>query len=305
MVALINAPSLVCSSCDEYLLQFVVLSGIRGLLRRPTIGISISPERCLNKKGFPNLLKRYLFLVCKVIPKVYVLSILPFDVEPRLGQLVSNWIYDPQFWDLGYLNINDKSRLPKEIVKLRQVSGERAIVVSLGKQDIIKGAAYFVHLYNSSEILRNAALFVMVGNCSLIESSDLDKFRSLGGVVVDRFVTEEELIACYEIADCVWACYDPDYNQSSGIFGRAIQIGVPVIVRKGSYLEEIHRKLTDKDPIVLEYKQLTIDADILEHYARNIHMLPRPKSPSKKEGIQRFVSLIDRYSNGHNDLRQE
>ena len=38
-------------------------------------------------------------------------------------------------------------------------------------------------------------------------------------------------------ADLLWCCYNPIYDQSSGIFGRAIQIGRPTIVRKGSCLE--------------------------------------------------------------------
>jgi hypothetical protein len=37
----------------------------------------------------------------------------------------------------------------------------------------------------------------------------------------------------------VWSCYAPDYDQASGIFGRAVQLGVPAIVRTSSYLAKL------------------------------------------------------------------
>src|ERR1700685_4165033 len=45
-------------------------------------------------------------------------------------------------------------------------------------------------------------------------------------------------------ADLVWSCYAPDYNQSSGIHGRAVQLGIPVVVRRGSYIDALGKSLS-------------------------------------------------------------
>lgn len=71
--------------------------------------------------------------------------------------------------------------------------------------------------------------------------------EALGGVVFDRMVSDEELLSLYGASDLVWSCYSPHYNQSSGIFGRAFQLGKPSLVRESSYLADL--------------------ADILEHPA--------------------------------------
>jgi hypothetical protein len=63
-------------------------------------------------------------------------------------------------------------------------------------------------------------------------------------VLLDRRIEDAELFALYGIADLVWSCYAPDYNQSSGIHGRAVQLGVPVVVRKGSYIDALSETLS-------------------------------------------------------------
>ena len=55
----------------------------------------------------------------------------------------------------------------------------------------------------------------------------------------NRFVSEEELIALYASSDLVWAFYDEEYDQASGIFGRALQFGVPSIIRSGSLVDRL------------------------------------------------------------------
>jgi hypothetical protein len=42
-------------------------------------------------------------------------------------------------------------------------------------------------------------------------------------------------------ADYLWACYTPDYNQSSGVFGRALQLDKPTITRCGSQLARMQK----------------------------------------------------------------
>ena len=59
-----------------------------------------------------------------------------------------------------------------------------------------------------------------------------------GAIVVDRFLTDVEIESLYGVSRAIWGCYSPERDQASGIFGRAMQLGVPTIVREGSV---VHR----------------------------------------------------------------
>ena len=45
------------------------------------------------------------------------------------------------------------------------------------------------------------------------------------------------MLALYSIADLAWCFYSPEYDQASGILGRALQFSVTPVVRKGSVSE--------------------------------------------------------------------
>jgi hypothetical protein len=47
------------------------------------------------------------------------------------------------------------------------------------------------------------------------------------------------LVALYKVSDVVWACYSPEYDQSSGELGRALQYKKAVIVRARSIAENL------------------------------------------------------------------
>ena len=70
-----------------------------------------------------------------------------------------------------------------------------------------------------------------------------ERFTANGGMLIDRHLDNDELLHLYRRADAIWSCYAPDYNQASGIFGRAVQLGVPAIVRKRSYLQPLAAEL--------------------------------------------------------------
>jgi hypothetical protein len=59
-----------------------------------------------------------------------------------------------------------------------------------------------------------------------------------GGYACDRFISNEELFDLYACADLIWCCYAADYDQASGVFGRAIQLGIPVVVREGALIHK-------------------------------------------------------------------
>jgi hypothetical protein len=93
--------------------------------------------------------------------------------------------------------------------------------------------------------------------------------------LINRFISDEELIELYKVSDTIWACYAPSYDQASGIFGRAVQFSVPVIVRDGSQVSKLSRFLNHStttitwgDPdaaahqIISEFQKRGSEADI-------------------------------------------
>jgi hypothetical protein len=268
-VELCKVPYLICSSCDEFLGKFLLLSLARMLLNRRTVGIAIRAEGCLENTGLRNIGKRLVYRIFFIIPRTKIYSILPFFVEPRLAKIVKDWIYDPQFWDLPYLGIKPQmGSIPHELSSLESIASGRKIIVSLGTQNLIKGSEYFCRLYISSSELAKVALFVLVGNCSALSDDLISEFLKAGGIVVDRHLSDEELISTYMVADLIWCCYHPLYNQSSGIFGRAFQLKVNVIVRTGSYLHCLQKQLYSREGLSLCFMDLKSDALILEKFSK-------------------------------------
>ena len=92
-------------------------------------------------------------------------------------------------------------------------------------------------------------------------SSLLEKFKQCGGMAINRFVNEDELTALYASSDIIWAFYDEDYDQASGIFGRAVQFGVPSIVR---YLSLVDRLCSIEKIPVLSLSSEKINLKSLE-----------------------------------------
>ena len=84
--------------------------------------------------------------------------------------------------------------------------------------------------------IANQVLVVCAGRVTPGNSNLAARLSAQGALIIDRFISDVELESLYGIADAIWACYAPDYDQASGVFGRAIQWGVPVIVRESSVI---------------------------------------------------------------------
>ena len=239
---LMAARTLVCSTCDDYLFRFFVLATTRALVGRRTIGLSIRSETIFQKAGISQQVKRLLFRIMKVLPRVDLITFMPHWVEPRLARYTSNWMYDLQFWDLAWLNPPAGDSLELMGKTLRRLADGRSIVAAIGHQRQVKGIQYFMSLYEQADI-RERFLFVCIGPNWDVEKASIADFVEAGGMFLDMQLRDSEMVPVYEIADFIWACYRPDYDQSSGIFGRALQLGRPAIVRADSYLARLQAGL--------------------------------------------------------------
>jgi len=208
-----------------------VTNWVRG---KPTVGLFFRPAECFLTTSLKYRFKRTLFGGLRRLPGTEIITILPFALDERFSTIATGWIHDAQFWDLDYLAPAPHTSEIAE--RVRTVARDRRVVVALGGQNQIKGFDFFCNLWIGAPQLHEKFLFVAAGKIAPGLEELSAKVSSSGGLIFDRSISDEELISLYKTADLVWSCYAPNYNQSSGILGRAFQLGKPSLVREGSYL---------------------------------------------------------------------
>jgi hypothetical protein len=108
--------------------------------------------------------------------------------------------------------------------------------MSIGSQLAWKGFEFFSDIWCGSGEIRERFLFCAVGQIASSNYEAKYRFLASGGFVLDRYLTDGEILDAYGTADLVWACYPPHYDQASGIFGRSVQLGRSTIVRQESFI---------------------------------------------------------------------
>lgn len=224
---------------EESFVSFVRIALGRAFRGRSTAGLLFGGAGLVNNGGVRAILKRCGLRLLTLIPSVTVLAITPFAVVPGLEKLADGWIYDPQLWDVESVPAGSSSLA----ADVRKVAAGRTVVAALGRQGAEKGFDRFVRLWRSRPDLRERCLFVSAGNVDDDLQPEAEAFRDAGGYLVDRFISDGELMSLYGVCDMVWAVYDPIYDQSSGVMGRAIQLGRPAVVRWGSQIHDLARHL--------------------------------------------------------------
>lgn len=231
---------------EDNILQFAATAVVSSIRRRPCVGLLFRPSECLRADRPKYLIKGLLFRCLKSLPFVSILTILPFSVDNRFAQVATAWIHDPQLWDLDPGSArSERSELADEVTNAAQ---GRKTVVALGAQNRIKGFDYFARLWCEKPSVREKFFFVAAGKVSPESSAWSSTLSQSGGLVLDRHLSDEEFLGLYGAADLVWSCYAPDYNQASGIFGRAFQLQKQTIVREGSHLVRLGAEL--QHPVV-------------------------------------------------------
>lgn len=237
---LVRADKVLFATIDDDYLGFIAVALLRAIQRKPTTGLFLRPLQCFRtERPIVYPMKRSVFRwLCK-LPRLRLLSIIPHDTSPELAEVSNDWIYDPQMWDLW---VEGPPVLPDTDLS-RRVEAERQgrkVMIFIGAGNRIKGFPEFVAQAKEEP---DKMLAIVAGRVNL-EYKDLsDRLKQLGMIVEDRFVTDDEILSLYKIADLAWCRYAPDYDQASGIFGRALQTGVVPIVREGSLLDGMKKNI--------------------------------------------------------------
>jgi hypothetical protein len=259
---------------EDDVVGFIASVARNVIVGRRTVGLFFRPGVCF-RRGRPKYwLKRLTFSLLRSVPRTAVLTILPFYVDPRFQQVATGWIYDPQLWDLPVVEpcSTTPSTELNDLVELH--SKGRTVVVALGLQNRTKGFDRFVDIWCCSTALRDRFLFIAAGQVDQRSRSSAARFVSSGGVLLDRYISDSELLQLYSLSDFVWCCYSPDYDQSSGIFGRAFQFGKPTISRAGSLISSLATGL-NHPCLHVPFEQPSQVADLMLSW--------RPRVPEKRE----------------------
>jgi hypothetical protein len=260
---------------DVHPLLFLACATLRSIIGYRTVGILFRTAECLRRDKAKYRLKFLLFRYLTWLHNVSVLTILPFYLDPRFAEIASNWIPDPQLWDLAVLPLSAATTEATIVPYLKNVAAGRRIIVALGSQDTEKGFEYFVDIWNGSAAMRQKFLFVAAGRVAAASKPAAAALERLGAVVLDRRIEDGELLQLYKCADAVWSCYSPNRNLSSGIFGRAYQFGCPAIVRAGSFIERVAQEL-EYDVLSVPFGSPGNAAILIENWR------PRANRPSRR-----------------------
>lgn len=223
-----RAPVLVLAAEERFFL-YVLAGVLRALAGRRTVGLLVRPMPLATSRDGRHRWKRGVLGWLKRIGAVRTLTVLPFSVLPAFAAIADGWIYDFQLFDL-----TREERAAVELLRGERRPGDRQVLTAIGAQSHEKGFALFSDSYARSSVLRARFRFIACGRVAREMEAQAALFCEAGGVAVDRVVSDAELLGAYAASDAVWCHYPPSGDHACGIFGRAVQLGLPVVVRRGS-----------------------------------------------------------------------
>ncbi|MDX3927121.1 MAG: hypothetical protein QHC90_15100 [Shinella sp.] len=226
---------------EEAFALYVFACFWRSLFGRRTVGLLFRPKPALEGRSLRHRVKRGLLKRLKGLHPARTLTIVPFEDCPGAAEIADGWIYDFQLWDLEPCD-HERFRAargrnedcPDSLAgAVRQAAGDRLVISAIGAQNRRKGFGLLAGHYACGPV-RERWLFAFGGKVDAEMAGASAELARNGGFVADRTVSDEELTELYAASDLVWCFYAADYDQASGVLGRAAQYSVPVLVRSRS-----------------------------------------------------------------------
>jgi hypothetical protein len=229
-----------------------------------------------------------------LFPQIQLLSITPVPSKlhgSRLHRRIQE-VADPEFWDVPM----DVRRSPPETdlsQEARRIAGDRSILLAIGTIAEIKGLELLAAIQKAGgDEFRRKIAVVCAGHAPDSEEPCVRKIMESADFVYPKFLTDDEIYSLYGVSSLIWCCYRPDYDMSSGIYGRARQFNRLALVRKGSLLATFADR--DKAGLALAYPQPVTDTCARADATRILSWLeaPRPDDPLCKDDSARLRQLV-------------
>ena len=236
--ALSHSGPLFVLMVEQYPLLTYVLAAVRALLGRRTAGLVFRSKEALAGTSPRLRVKRALLRLVRRSERVAMLTIIPHALLPGADAITRGWIDDPQLWDLSVL---PHPARPTAIgARVREAARGRPVILCAGQLGPDKGLDALVALASDAGFTSDYCL-VLAG--PIRDAGDVAAIRSCDCIIEDRYLEDDELLSLYDVASFVWAAYAPQYNQASGVFARAVQLGRVPIVRRGSLIDDYAGRL--------------------------------------------------------------
>jgi glycosyltransferase involved in cell wall biosynthesis len=220
--------AVICNSCSEYVAPFLAICAARFVLGRRTVAILVRDPRTRWKD---TAWRRRLFNWVTGLPTVRLLTL----TEPAAGSAGDDWIHDSEWWDLSVCP------LPTRAVTFPGGAG-RPTILFLGDIHARKGIAFFIATALAASRRGLPCKFVLAGDTSGLDRQSNTDLAEAGIFVLPRVEDDATFVSLIRACDWLWCCYRPDWDGSSGLYGRALQLGIKAIIRRGSYLERFQRQ---------------------------------------------------------------
>lgn len=263
VVKMLLARKLLFGTLDDSYFLFIVVSIIRNIFRKPTVGLFLRPAQCFKNDKLIYKAKYKIFRLINKINLIRIVTIVPFAIKPEYSKIAREGIQDPHLWDM-YKCLHNNRNLELENGILEKSEGKK-IISFIGSVNDIKGIKLLCEMIAARPSLVHNFEFVVAGKFDVNAKSYINTLLEHDVNVIDRYIDESELSSLYFISQYIWCCYRPDYDQASGIFGRAIQYNRIPIIRKGALIEK-YIDLYKLEAISLPYDNPSAAAAIIENF---------------------------------------
>ncbi len=239
ILKLLKVNKLFIITIDDNYLFYSLIGILRSFLKKRTVALLCAPQTFFyGKKHLKSLIKRILFKHNMQYNYFDIFSIVPHKYNFKYKEISNDWIYDPHLWNLWVSGI-PKLNSTKVSEYILEVKKNKKIIIYIGKSSFHKGFKDFIDF-----VLENKNEYIgIVGG--LLTSEYLFIKNNENFIIIERFINDDELLSLYSIADLVWCKYIKEYDQSSGIFGYAIQTNCKPIYRNGSFISKLYQEISN------------------------------------------------------------
>lgn len=267
-VKLLRAKYLLFSTMENDRWFFLFIAVARSFMSRDTSAIVMNVDVCFRGGGAKRFLAKLAYGLPTFMGNIHMISILPFYLNEKYRRLSNDWIYDPQFWDIKEQIEYEKLPITEISEQIKKRSEGKPILLYLGKPSEHKGFDFLLKILRAESSLASDFFIVVSGKAEDAQRK-IEDIKALGIFVVDRYLTDDEVLSLKKVSTCLWAVYHPKYNSSSGVFGRAMQLSKYVCVRRGSILDQIAKNLNY--PVnQCEFDNVKDATKMLKNVAQNI-----------------------------------
>jgi hypothetical protein len=212
---------------------FFPLMLVRDLLGLKSITISVSSEKLKEKIGLRaskwTMIHRIAMYFLRNKANIKNVTIHNKN-EEFYSKFYSDFIKDPQYWDLPYLAYGETY-----ISGLKNYDKNKPIISVLGTFNDKRYSKEVKQIIKSEKFAEGHFSLLIAGKMTKKDEDELKNNPNI--ILFAKPFSNEELMYLYKISDFIVCCYR-DINRPSGFFGRALQLNKFVIVFENSYLSE-------------------------------------------------------------------